>query len=253
MTRKNSVLVTCAVCGQSFERKPSALAAVNYCSPPCHYRGRTLQAQQRVEQRHGAPIRDVLDRLYNDEQLGIKAIAQRLGISDRVCWNWMKELGIERRTRTEAVRLQWQGNEQRRQEQAQRIRDDMQAGRQDRYRIARVAQSDWARQRNSAAKRGDKNPMAGRKGPLSPQWKGGRIPLEDYGSRWRAIRARIRERDNHQCQICGSPEQLQVHHIEPFRKERKHAFDNLITLCASCHGKVEHGVIECPRPKPKRS
>ena len=249
MSRKTSITITCDVCGKDFERKPSKISRNNYCSMECKAVGMTLLAQQRVEQRHGAPVRELLDRLYNGEGLGVKEVARRLGISDRICWNWMNDLGIERRGRSEAVSLQWQDNQQRRREQAQRIRDDFAAGRRDRYRLALVSKSDWVRRRNSESKRGEKNPMYGRRGPLHPLWKGGHIPIEEYGAQWRGIRAKVRARNGHRCQICGSTANLQVHHITPFRYQRRHDLTDLITLCASCHMKVERGTLACPCPK----
>lgn len=249
MSHKTSILITCDACGKPFERKPSKVNRSNYCSRACKAIGMTLLAQQRVEQREGAPIRELLDRLYNREGLGVKAVAGRLGISDQVCWNWMNDLGIERRQRGEAIRLQWQDNQQRRQEQSQRIRDDFAAGRRDPNHIVVVAKSDRARRINSESKRGEKNPMYGVRGSLHPLWKGGHIPIEEYGPQWRGIRAQVRARDGQRCQICGSTESLQVHHIQPFRYQRRHDLADLITLCASCHMKVERGTLECPLPK----
>jgi 5-methylcytosine-specific restriction endonuclease McrA len=51
----------------------------------------------------------------------------------------------------------------------------------------------------------------------------------------------IRERDNHNCQICKTNQEefdkkLHVHHID-FDKKNNSPF-NLISLCKSCHGKV---------------
>jgi 5-methylcytosine-specific restriction endonuclease McrA/endogenous inhibitor of DNA gyrase (YacG/DUF329 family) len=249
MSRKTSILVTCDTCGQAFERKPSKVSRNNYCSQACKAIGMTRLAQQRVEQRHGAPIHDLLDRLYNVERLGVKEVARRLGISDRICWDWMNALGIERRGRSEAVRLQWQGNPLRREEQRRRIIDDFVAGRRDHLTIRETARTDSSRRRNSESKRGEKNPMFGRRGPLHPLWKGGHIPIEEYGPQWRSIRAKVRARDGHRCQSCGSTANLQVHHIQPFRNQRRHDLADLITLCASCHTKVERGTLECPRPK----
>ena len=53
---------------------------------------------------------------------------------------------------------------------------------------------------------------------------------------WRKIRDLVLDRDHHQCQKCGSKENLQVHHTtyEHQYDERNH-LDDLITLCESCH------------------
>jgi DEAD/DEAH box helicase domain-containing protein len=67
-----------------------------------------------------------------------------------------------------------------------------------------------------------------------------------YGSNWEKQKKRVRERDNHICQVCGVLERDRahdVHHKVPFRsfasyKEANH-MRNLITLCRSCHQRAE--------------
>lgn len=57
---------------------------------------------------------------------------------------------------------------------------------------------------------------------------------------WARIRKSILERDNRQCQLCGSRENPEVHHI---RYPKNFEFgtepgEDLITLCHNCHRKV---------------
>ena len=52
-----------------------------------------------------------------------------------------------------------------------------------------------------------------------------------------SIKNAIKRRDKRQCRHCGSKTNLQIHHID---KPRDNRLRNLITLCASCHGKEEH-------------
>jgi len=68
----------------------------------------------------------------------------------------------------------------------------------------------------------------------------------DYGKEWEEIAEKIRNRDEHTCQICGSKDtknQLDVHHKTPLRtfadRAKAHDPDNLISLCRSCHQQVE--------------
>jgi DEAD/DEAH box helicase domain-containing protein len=77
-----------------------------------------------------------------------------------------------------------------------------------------------------------------------------------YGPDWGRIRDRVRARDKYQCQVCGAIEndpsttlrarQHDVHHKIPFRSfasaEDANRLENLITLCSSCHRKVEQNV-----------
>jgi DEAD/DEAH box helicase domain-containing protein len=70
-----------------------------------------------------------------------------------------------------------------------------------------------------------------------------------YGPRWNQLRELIRARDKYSCQVCGVLEAGQAHHVHhkrPFRGfptvEEANRLDNLITLCPSCHRKVESSV-----------
>lgn len=61
-------------------------------------------------------------------------------------------------------------------------------------------------------------------------------------SQWRAIATKVRERDSHRCLICGMPQGKKahpVHHVMPYEIVRKHEESNLMTLCCSCHSRVE--------------
>jgi DEAD/DEAH box helicase domain-containing protein len=80
------------------------------------------------------------------------------------------------------------------------------------------------------------------------------LPPTDYGPSWPNARDAARTRDGHRCRQCGAPERdaraHEVHHIRPFREfgyipgENQHDrlandLDNLITLCPTCHHRVE--------------
>ena len=72
----------------------------------------------------------------------------------------------------------------------------------------------------------------------------------NYGPGWPRLRDAIRARDGYRCQVCGQPEsgsrQHDVHHKIPFRQfptpEAANRPENLITVCPSCHRKVEQNV-----------
>lgn len=76
----------------------------------------------------------------------------------------------------------------------------------------------------------------------------------DYGPEWPKIRETILMRDAHTCRLCGASARaeapLEVHHLTPVRTflaqyppsvalRLAHAAENLLTLCALCHAKVE--------------
>lgn len=78
-----------------------------------------------------------------------------------------------------------------------------------------------------------------------PRWKDN----DDYyrGPNWHQQREKARDRGGNECQHCGSESQLQVHHIIPFESfddyREANRLQNLITLCVSCHHKLEWGSI----------
>lgn len=83
-------------------------------------------------------------------------------------------------------------------------------------------------------------------GESHPNWKGGYEYY--YGENWEQQRKLVLKRDGHHCQSCGISEngrEHDVHHIIPFRefglKRYKEAnnLENLLTLCRSCHAKIE--------------
>jgi DEAD/DEAH box helicase domain-containing protein len=76
----------------------------------------------------------------------------------------------------------------------------------------------------------------------------------DYGPNWTKQRELARERDGYKCVVCGKPEpagqQHHVHHRKPFRTfgyvrgENEHYLrandlSNLMTVCPTCHAKIE--------------
>lgn len=87
-------------------------------------------------------------------------------------------------------------------------------------------------------------------GENSVHWKGGHEDAR--GANWRQQRKLARKRDGYKCQNCGKTQKqngrsLDVHHIRPFRTfdnyEEANELSNLISLCMSCHGKAENGLI----------
>lgn len=56
---------------------------------------------------------------------------------------------------------------------------------------------------------------------------------------WRAQAARVKQRDGHQCQACGSVEDLTVDHINPVAATgtTDYADHELITLCRPCNSR----------------
>jgi uncharacterized CHY-type Zn-finger protein len=75
-------------------------------------------------------------------------------------------------------------------------------------------------------------------GPCSPNWKGGVTP-RTVTTKWKKLRQEVFERDVFKCKYCNSSKKLVAHHVRPVRYGGIDALDNLETVCASCHQKVE--------------
>jgi len=91
-------------------------------------------------------------------------------------------------------------------------------------------------------------------------YKGGESA--DYGPDWERRAAAVRERDDNRCRVCGRTatecremygRTLDVHHITPrsefmedgnFNHAEANRLENLISLCSTCHGKVEAGCLD---------
>ena len=81
-------------------------------------------------------------------------------------------------------------------------------------------------------------------GENNPAWKGGLAPASAkriHTPEWDIIRKRVYARDNWTCQVCKKHcrNNIQCHHIVPYRITQDNSENNLITLCCSCHIKEE--------------
>ena len=85
-------------------------------------------------------------------------------------------------------------------------------------------------------------------GENSPQWRGGTISY--YGPNWKVQKRLALERDGYACRFCGADgsvlgEAPSVHHLMPFKTfgvdgyKAANALGNLVSLCRSCHQRVE--------------
>lgn len=248
MSRNTQVERICPICDKVFKIKRKDARDINCCCADHRNKWMRKLRQNEVASPFGVPIRDLLIDLYHNQKLGIKQIAIQLGVSDRNLWSWFDDLGIERRDRSSAAAMQWVDNPERRMQSSQIIRSLIREGIIDNRGENNPAKQPEARRKNSESKMGERNPMYGLFGERNPNWGGGKIPVTKYGTEWLTIRKAVKERDGFCCQACGSVENLNTHHIRPFRETRSHEMDNLVTLCGACHSKVHSGKIECPKP-----
>ena len=58
------------------------------------------------------------------------------------------------------------------------------------------------------------------------------------------LRAFVLKRDGMRCQVCGSMQHLEVHHLEFRSRGGEDDPDNLIVLCSRCHQRLHDGKLE---------
>jgi 5-methylcytosine-specific restriction endonuclease McrA len=63
-----------------------------------------------------------------------------------------------------------------------------------------------------------------------------RLRLDAKG--YRELHRQVLERDGWRCQICGSMQNLQAHHLKFRSQSGGDVEQNLITLCTECHAAV---------------
>lgn len=94
-----------------------------------------------------------------------------------------------------------------------------------------------------------------RQGANNVNYRGGTVTYR--GRNWGTQSRAALKRDGYICQICHKKLNRRkydygVHHIIPYREfnhdwQRANDLSNLISLCRSCHTKVEFGNLPCPK------
>lgn len=175
------------------------------------YRWQTFLAE--TEQRIGESLEDALQRLYITERKSFREIHNILGINGRTIAKALHKFDIPVRHGSEAVKTQWENNNERRETQAETMRQQ----------------------------------FAHQKGRRHPCWRGGNGNTTNphyTNQQWRRLCKRIRNRDNNKCTRCGMFNaehikcfgcSLTVHHIIPRILSKNDAPSNLTTLCIPCH------------------
>lgn len=67
------------------------------------------------------------------------------------------------------------------------------------------------------------------------------------GANWQSQKRKALIRDNYTCQTCGDNNNLNIHHIKPYRffnndYKKANRLNNLICLCSSCHRKEDYNI-----------
>jgi 5-methylcytosine-specific restriction endonuclease McrA len=70
-----------------------------------------------------------------------------------------------------------------------------------------------------------------------PKLKRSRLDPASYEE----LRQQVLRRDGWRCQLCGALSNLEVHHKEFRSQSGGDSEENLMTLCAECHGRIHRG------------
>jgi hypothetical protein len=77
-------------------------------------------------------------------------------------------------------------------------------------------------------------------GETNPAWNGGSSFFPYCPKFNKRLKNHIRERDNRTSQLCGTKEKGRLLHIHHVHYDRENCNPDLISLCNSCHTKVNH-------------
>lgn len=203
--------IICEFCGKP-DRKPGNKKP-KYCSHECYNEAR----RQEISDRIGEPLDIAIQRRYVLFRMSYREIEQELGIANRTIMRTLERLRIEPRQGSDAVKTQWENNDERRQATSEML----------------------------------KQYLKGRTGEKHPRWRGG-FKYDTCSKSWCELAEQIRKRDGYRCTRCGKTNDenleqhnkcLAVHHIIPFILSNDNSPENLRTLCLECHRIVEREFI----------
>ena len=242
--KNTQVTLRCEICGEEFRRKRSHVSKNNYCSQECAGKGKKEVAYQRMCSIVGGEFKGWLKTEYTDNNRPIRDISRELYGTDKCSSSvlyWLIKFGIAPRDRSEAVRLQWVDNDERRKKAADGLRTRITP--EVRSRVHRTMLTDEYKEKQRISKTGERNGMYGVFGENHPQWNPERTHEQRVMERktrfdkpWRMA---VFARDGFTCQLCGDKTggNLNAHHLDSYHenKDKRYSVVNGVTLCNSCH------------------
>lgn len=218
------------------------------------------------------PGPDVVRRLYVDEEKSLAEIARLYGVTKTSASRWLKQAGVSARDIRTATMLSGKYGVQST-EHSEILRQNIALARMKITAESRASQRQKMMGRtppNKGKKMSEeqrqkliviasdpayrKRVSERMRGPNSPNWKGGiksELDARLDRSDWRRRRIEVYQRDGYECQECGCKclntadsklhpkRKIQAHHIISRRNGGGDELENLVTLCMSCHHKLE--------------
>lgn len=243
----------CFICGSKFHREKNQIDRLKdkrlTCGMDCSRAKKQLIRKEKIEERLGIDDFKVwLEKKYHQEKINTRDIAVLVygrkthGPNIR---GWMNKLGVPLRSSSDAVALQWEGNNERRKQAGIDAVKNMGAGTPGREKLLLYMETDEYKQKISDANSGENNWMFGRFGDKSPMWnpnltdedRNDTRKYKEY-SEWRRL---VFKRDNYICQVCKDDQggNLTAHHLNGYHWDKTGRTDvnNGVTLCEPCHKK----------------
>lgn len=248
---KKELKFECFFCGKKFHIQKNEIDRLKdkrlACSKKCAGEKMTIMQIEKIERKLGINnFKGWLDRKYHIENLNTRDIAElvygKRSHGPNIA-GWMERFSIDRRDRSEAVAMQWAGNDVRREQQAERVKMNMGAGTPSRKRLIEVMQTKEYKIKHSISKTGERNGMFGVTGKSHPKWNENRTHEQRKIDRQLPEHAKWRKavmgRDRFTCQVCGYNKggRLVAHHLNGYNWDVKNRTNtnNGVTLCETCH------------------
>lgn len=227
----------CNVCGHEWEATPHAAKRKESGCVNC----KSLNHMQNL---FGENPKEFLYQRYVNEKATIRQLAVEIYGNVKCATSvngWLKKFNIPLRHGSEAVKMQWIDNEERRELSRDLAKTHLLS--EESVKKAREAQSTPEyREIASERKKGENNPMYGVIREDNVLWNPDITDEQRVAQRKTYLDARfkkgVKARDGNKCTICGeSKGTIVAHHLMSYieHPEFRYDIDNGVTLCEKCH------------------
>ena len=241
--------VKCNNCNKIFQKEYKSVSKYkkHYCSKECQSEYKSNLALKDFERRIGGQDaytylkREYIDKQKTTRQISLDVYGTK-GNSPNIA-SWIKNLGIELRKGSEAAKVGWIDNEERRKLSSKIMKENISKMKIDRS----FMQTKEYKKKQSEIHKGDKNGMFGVTGENHHNWNPNKTheqrAKERSTGKERGWRIAIFQRDKRICRKCGvEKRKIVAHHINSYDIHEKERYDinNGVTLCEECHKDFHH-------------
>ena len=241
--------VKCNNCNKIFQKEYKSVSKYkkHYCSKECQSEYKSNLALKDFERRIGGQDaytylkREYIDKQKTTRQISLDVYGTK-GNSPNIA-SWIKNLGIELRKGSEAAKVGWIDNEERRKLSSKIMKENISKMKIDRS----FMQTEEYKKKQSEIHKGDKNGMFGVTGENHHNWNPDKThekrAKERRTGKERGWRIAIFQRDKRICKKCGvEKRKIVAHHINSYDIHEKERYDinNGVTLCEECYKDFHH-------------